>query len=263
MWTVVPITRGARAHRARGQNRAMPTLIGRDSAAAELRQLVDGLRAGEGRLALVAGEAGIGKTALAQELARYAGATGAAVAWGVGVDSVGVPAYWPWPDVIAALGAPPLPDASPGEDGWFAAGAAVVAALRSAATTEAPVVVVLDDLQWAGAGCVRILDLAARQLRRSPVLLLGTFRDDEVGPHHPLSTVVGTAEVVTLDGLGEADVTRMLRESIGERADAVAGGVTRRTGGNPFFVQQIARLLSSGDEARVPAAVGEAVNRRL
>ena len=48
-------------------------------------------------------------------------------------------------------------------------------------------------LQWAGGGCVRVLDLAARQLRRARVLLLGTFRDVEVGPEHPLSTILSSA----------------------------------------------------------------------
>jgi hypothetical protein len=272
----------------------MGTLVGREALTAALHRLVDGARRGEGQLVLVGGEAGIGKTALVDDAARYAAGQGATVVWGACVDASGVPAFWPWGQVLDELGAAALPGATPdgatpdgatpdGDDGWFAAATHVVGALRRAAA-DGPVVVVLDDLQWAGGGCVRVLDLAARQLRRSPALLLGTYRDVEVDPDHPLSTVLGAAEVVGLSGLSESAVADLLREAVGERADALAPDVARRTGGNPFFVQQIARLLatspSAGDQRvptaagdqrvptaagdqRVPAAVGEAVNRRI
>ena len=203
---------------------------------------------------------------MVDEAARYAAGLDATVVWGVCVAGSGVPALWPWPQVLDELGAPALPDAaSDGDDGWFAAAAQVVGALRRGAA-DRPVVVVLDDLQWAGGACVRVLDLAARQLRRSRVLLLGTYRDVEVDPDHPLSTVLGAAEIVSLGGLSEAAVADLLREVVGGQAGALAPNVARRTGGNPFFVHQIARLLATspfaGDQ-RVPVAVGEAVNRRI
>jgi hypothetical protein len=234
-----------------------------------LARLVDSAISGSGGLALITGDAGIGKTALAVETARYAAEHGATVVWGVCVAGIGVPPYWPWPSVMNELRAQPLPTAgtADGDNGWFTAGTAIVAAIHAAAAVS-PVVVVLDDLQWAGAGCIRLLDFAARQLRRAPVLFLGTYRDVEVDSHHPLSPLISGAEVLTLAGLGAAGVASMLRPAVGGRADVVAARVTERTGGNPFFVQQIGRLLPPAETASitdipVPAGVGEAVNRRI
>jgi hypothetical protein len=87
---------------------------------------------------VIAGEAGIGKTALVEDAARYA-AVDAAVVWGVCVDGPGVPALWPWPQVLAELGGPPLPgpaapdEAASGDDRWFAAATHTIAALRRVA----------------------------------------------------------------------------------------------------------------------------------
>src|SRR6185312_9772856 len=109
----------------------------------------------------------------------------------------GVPDFWPWPDIMAAVGGEPTALSGPagaGPDAWFSAATAVLATLRAAAA-RAPVVVVIDDLQWAGAGTVRVLDFAARGL------LLGTYRGVEVAAAHPLSSVLPASDVVPLAGL--------------------------------------------------------------
>src|SRR4029079_18756816 len=70
-----------------------------------VRGWLDDVRTGRGRLVLVAGEPGIGKTRLAQEVAVAALSAGVTVAWGRCVDAEGAPAYWPWRQVLRALGA--------------------------------------------------------------------------------------------------------------------------------------------------------------
>jgi predicted ATP-dependent serine protease len=71
-------------------------LIGREAAVAALHRLVDDALGGAGHLALIGGEAGIGKTVIAAETAGYAAERGAATVWGACVEGGGVPAYWPW-----------------------------------------------------------------------------------------------------------------------------------------------------------------------
>jgi predicted ATPase len=243
----------------------MARLVGRDVALAMLRRYTGEARAGRGHFVLIDGEPGIGKTTLAAAAADEAVTGGAQLAWGVCVSGEGVPDFWPWPEIVAEAGGEPAALAGPagsGPDAWFSAATAVVAALRAAAA-RAPVVVVVDDLQWAGPGTVRVLDFAARGLRRHPVLLLGTYRGVEVAAAHPLSAVLPAAEVVPLAGLAAADVAELLRPALGARADRLAAAVHTRTGGNPFFVQQVGLLAAGGHGDAVPAAVGDAIRRRF
>lgn len=232
--------------------RSVVGLVGRDEVSALLARAWDGAR---GRLVLLSGEPGIGKTALAAQLSEQVADQGAATAWGVCTQAGGVPAFWPWPDVVEQLGGPLTPPGSDPDSAWFACATAVVRAVREVQ----PALLVLDDLQWAGPGALRVLDFVVRRLQRDRVLVLGTYRDTEVDSGHPLTGLAGSAEIVALQGIGVDDVGRLL----GERR-ALAEQVHRRTGGNPFFVQQITRLLAAGGTAaQVPAAVGEAVGRRL
>jgi len=82
-------------------------LVGRRRELDALAGWLEAARGGRGRLVLCAGEPGIGKTRLAQELAAQAGAVGVAVAWGRCAEVEGAPAYWPWRQVLRALGSPP------------------------------------------------------------------------------------------------------------------------------------------------------------
>src|SRR5215813_6650742 len=79
-------------------------LVGRDDVLGRLRRAVDEAVAGRGVVVLLTGEAGIGKTTLLREAARYAEGTGARAAWGSGWPGGGAPAYWPWIQVLRALG---------------------------------------------------------------------------------------------------------------------------------------------------------------
>ncbi|WP_203909074.1 ATP-binding protein [Rhizocola hellebori] len=243
----------------------MAELVGRETQLALLRGYASEALASRGRLVLIGGEPGIGKTTLAEVVADEAAGRGARAVWGVCVDGAGLPDFWPWPDVLAAVGgdlAGLLAHGS-GVQAWFAVASSVVAGLRAAAQA-APLVVVLDDLHWADAGALRVLDFAARALRRDPVLLLGTYRDIEVQDGHPLAGLLAMADVVSLEGLATAEVDALLRSVVGEHGVPVAEVVHGRTGGNPFFVLQVGRLLAAGANAQaVPVAVGDAIRRRF
>jgi predicted ATPase len=128
---------------------------------------------------------------------------------------------------------------------------------------------VFDDLHWADAGSMRLLGFVTRQLRDDQVLVLGAYRDVEVDESHPLRELLavlpGQAEVVPIEGLVPEQVAELISRSTGEAlSNAALADVCRRTGGNPFFLHQLAPLLAStsGDPI-VPAAVGQAIERRL
>jgi hypothetical protein len=263
-------------------------IVGRGPVLAALRAAVDEVARGRGRLVLLAGEPGIGKTALADQALAYAGEHAVTTAAGAGWDGDGVPAFWPWRRVLASLRGPAagtdwLDDADAAHDGQagddrdakgggaadarFRVFAGVTAELEALAA-QRPLMVLLDDLHWADPGSLRLLAFVARQLRSVPLLLLGTYRDVDPVPNDDLRAFladVADAERFTVVGLNAAEVGELLARTSGPVGTEVADTVHRRTGGNPFFVLETARLMSTseGDARRVPAAVRDAISRRL
>jgi hypothetical protein len=268
-------------------------LVGRRLAIEALGSAVDAAIGGAGGVVLLAGEAGMGKTALASEAVAYAKAHGAATVWGTCWEGDGAPGLWPWIQVVRAL----APD---GGD----AGAGVLAELTGvgearggdlgdefakrfrtfdmAATylrgraTRRPVVVVIDDLHWADVSSLRLLVFLSRQLRDAAVLVIGTYRDVEVtfgdNPARPLlAELAGQAELIRLTGLTVDEVGQLIEKVCGGCPQApLVQAVRDRTGGNPFFVQQTARLLAAQGRpldqvpvTGVPPAVGDVLARRL
>jgi tetratricopeptide (TPR) repeat protein len=134
-----------------------------------------------------------------------------------------------------------------------------------------PVLVVLDDLQWADAGTVRLLRFLVPDLPRSHLLVVGAYRDEEVeAPGHPLRGLLrelaARAELLPLAGLSATEVAALMTQVAGPPPDGdLAAAVHRRTGGNPFFVQQVTQLavLAPGAPGSVPAGVRDAIERRL
>ena len=201
-------------------------------------------------------------------------------------DSDSAPGYWPWVQVLRALRRE-LPEeewaradtatlsallgeaaGAPAEDG-FRLHDAVTTALAAAAH-DRTVVVVLDDLHWADAASLRLLEFAARHTWFERLLLVGAYRDVEVdAPGHPLRELVlplvAKATTVTLTGLAPAEVAELMSRTAGTEPDpALAAEVHLRTGGNPFFVEQTARLWHSGSPvSAVAPGVRDALQRRL
>ncbi|RZU53635.1 AAA ATPase-like protein [Krasilnikovia cinnamomea] len=264
--------------------------MGRESSTARLRQVFEEAAAGRGRLVLIGGEPGVGKSALAEYVCAHAAGTGATVAWGPCWEGDGVSGFWPWQQIVraaagddrvAGTGLEPLfpdgPSAAPGVDAdamRFRLFTAVAEQLRRAAA-RAPLVVVLDDLHWADAGAVRLLGFVARQLRRERALLVGTFREAEIGTDHPVGDLMAAlpadAEVVSLGGLDCAATGELLRRTLGEVPSVeLATAVHRRTGGNPFFITQLtltpdspAPMAESLPGSGLPTLVGDVILRRL
>lgn len=259
-------------------------LVGRDAVLAVARAELDAALAGAGRLLLFSGEPGVGKTALLDVLAS--GAAGARVLWGTCWAGGGAPAYWPWTQVlraapdIADLGeaarllAPVPGDLTGGEeapDARFRLFDALTGWLRALAATT-PVVVVLDDLQWADEPSLRLLTFVVGQLARSRVLVLGAYRDDEAGPGVRALAEIG--QVLPLGGIGRADVPALMTAVAGPAAAAapdprLADRVWRRSGGNPFLVRELTRLLlahggwAERDHLPIPDTVRDTLDRRL
>jgi len=269
-------------------------LVGRRLAIGALRSAVDGAVGGAGGVVLLAGEAGMGKTALASEAVAYAKARGAETMWGTCWEGDGAPGFWPWIQVVRAL-ATEGGDAGEGvlaeltgvteERGGGVLGDESAIRFRTydmASTyvrrraAQRPLVVVLDDLHWADVSSLRLLVFLARQLHDTAALVIGTYRDVEVmvsdHPARPLlAELAGQAELIRLPGLTADEVGELIEKVCGERPQApLIQAVHDRTAGNPFFAQQIARLLAAQGVpldralvAGVPPAVGDVVARRL
>jgi tetratricopeptide (TPR) repeat protein len=280
-----------------------PVFVGR---IAELAALHDGLAdigRGRGRLVLVSGEAGIGKSRLADTFAEQARES-ARVVWGRCWEAGGAPAYWPWVQVIRALmrtaddvdmkldrtrdqlstivpelregaAAPAVigdPDAA-----RFLLFDAVATTLRSASATQ-PTVVLLDDLHAADEPSLLLLQFLATELAEEPVMFVACYRDPELEAHDPRQALLAqlsrhpAARRVDPSALTEPEIAGMIEATTGQRAAAaMLHAIARETEGNPLFVSEVARLLA--DEGRLgatddlawrlPEGVKAVIGRRL
>ena len=264
----------------------MRTLIGRDHPAGILRAEIGRSAASHGGLVLVTGEAGIGKTSLVTGAAEDARELGAVVLSGTCWDSDSAPGYWPWVQVLRALrrvataeerAAAETPALSVllGESTGsasvdeFQLYDAVTTALVSL-SQHRPVVVVLDDLHWADPASVKLLEFAARHTWFERLLIIGSYRDVEVeATDHPLRPLIlpllARATVVSLTGLGRDEVGTLIESTVGRAPDdELITEVHRWTGGNPFFVEQTARLWQGGGPiTAIAPGVREALRHRL
>ncbi|WP_313885767.1 ATP-binding protein [Fodinicola feengrottensis] len=227
---------------------------------------------GEGHLVLIAGEPGVGKTRLAEDVVARSGMS---YAWGRATEAEGSPPYWPFRQVVRAIGGastvwePPAGGADSAQE-RFRLFEAVTELLIAAAEPDA-LVVVFDDLQWADPASVQLLVHLARAVARSKLLVIGTFRHTETtgraALRGALSTLASEPAVtrLTLAGLTEPEVAAQLAGVTGWPVPAsVAAAICRRTSGNPFFVGELGRLLAgSADGDELPAGVRDAVRGRL
>lgn len=255
--------RGSGVGRGPAQNGPMTVrLVGRVSEVVTLDRVRAAAAGGTGSAVLLVGEAGIGKTAVAEEAADRAAAAGSAVLTGRAVADEGAPAFWPWLRLLddatraGVRGLPPslLELARPEHDGVggetpatvrFRAVQDTVRALRAAATRPGGLVLVLEDLHWADAPSVALLRHLCADLTDVPLLVLGTVRAGADGPF-VVSDFAGlrAVQVLTLGPLEPAAVGAFLaQQSDGRVHGSWTTAVHRLSGGNPLYVRELARML--------------------
>ena len=232
---------------------AQPDLLEREQVLEALRGALAAAATGHGRLVLVAGEAGIGKTAVVRAFCDGQVRPGHAV-WGA-CDPLFTPRpLGPLLTIGEDMGGG-LKDVLAGE----AMPHEVVAALVRELRTHAPSVLVLEDVHWADEATLDVLRLLARRLEPIPAVVVATYRDAELHPKHPLRIMIGelatsrAVERVRLEPLSSRAVAQ-LAAPYGADPDELY----RKTAGNPFFVVQA--LAAGGQE--IPETVRDAVLAR-
>ncbi len=256
--------------------------VGREAERARLAELWEQAGQGALRLALISGEAGVGKTRLAAHLALQAREQGATVLYGRCDEDLGVP-YQPWTQALAHLvrEAPrpmldghveqhggdlarlvpalrdrvadlPVPRHSDPETERYLLFAAAAGLLEAAGADE-PLLLILDDLQWADQPTLSLLRhvMACSSMR---VMVLGVYRESDLSRDHPLTALLADlhrehgGDRIKLTGLESADVLALIEALAGHELDQsgreLALQITRETAGNPFFAGELIRHLS-------------------
>jgi class 3 adenylate cyclase len=303
-----------------GERDAPSNFVGREREAGILRHAVDDAAAGRGRLVLLTGEAGIGKTRLAEETTTYAAANGMHVLWGRCWEGGGAPAFWPWiqvtrgslatgawsdavraeltpglayieqivPELRSALALPepareravglPLGDATLGPPPErFRLFDAVTCLFKGLART-APLAMVLDDLHAADEDSLWLLRFLARELKQTRILIIATYREVEAkqsAQHATLLSEIGReGTTVPLRGLSRSEVADFIR-CVAKLPvdDETVALLHQATDGNPFFLDEIVRLIVAerrlghaerrGPGFTVPESVRAAVRRHI
>jgi DNA-binding CsgD family transcriptional regulator/tetratricopeptide (TPR) repeat protein len=225
-------------------------LVEREQCLADLTQWLGAVADQGGCIALVGGEAGIGKTALVQEFSRQQHTS--RLLWGA-CDSLFTPRpLAPLHDIARQTKGALLAAVSSGTNREEIFTAALDELERSEA------LVVFEDMHWADEATLDLLKYLGRRIHRTRAMLVVTYRDDEVGARHPLRFVIGdlpraTTHRMTLSPLTEPAVAQLARQ-----AGRPASGLHPITGGNPFFVTEA--LAAAG--GTVPTSVRDAVLSR-
>jgi oligopeptide transport system substrate-binding protein len=264
-------------------------LVGREQELAFLLEHWQGAEAGQGGLALVSGEAGIGKSRLTGEFADRLRWQGVRVLWGRCYQFERVLPYQPIAEALRTI----LPSLTPAELAdlapWTVAEVARLvpemaeyspdleapASIRSdqeqarlfdgvarflaRLSSHRAILIVLEDLHWASESTLQLIHYLARHLASGRALMVGTLRPEAVGPRHPLQALQqqlsreGLAKPLRLSRLSPANVEAMVVEmsGAGESVVPLAGRLYRETEGNPFFLMEIVKALFEMEAVRL------------
>jgi predicted ATPase len=262
-------------------------LVGRDRELAILQSALDRAREHHGGAVILDGEPGIGKTRLAIELRARAQEAGVLVAGATCYESGWSPPYAPWSLAVGEIGPEALeeqpgprlnvlfeampdlrertgerpPTLSPEEERVRATDA--VARLLLGVADRRPLLVVLDDLQWADPASLDVVAYLARFLTHAPLLVLGTYRTGDVDLEHPLARALGELDRhgacirVPLGPLGDDDALALVERLADGISPELSAEIVRETSGHPFFITEVVRqLLDEGGDLSIPVELG-------
>jgi DNA-binding CsgD family transcriptional regulator len=224
---------------------------------AHLEQLAEHLRqatAGHGRVVLVGGEAGVGKTSLTEAFCRQTAGTAAVLR--TSCDALSTPGpLGPLRDLAPALGLAigQSPLEGTARELLFRETLAALAARRG------PTVIIGEDAHWADGASLELLRFLGRRIGSLPILFVVTYRDDEIGPDHPFRLILG--DLATAPAVHRVRVPPLSEAGVGQLAADSGRDIPtlhRLTGGNPFFLTEV---LAAEDQT-VPATVGDAILAR-
>jgi DNA-binding CsgD family transcriptional regulator len=271
-------------------------LVGRERELAVLRDHLTAALNGRGSTVLIGGEAGAGKSTLSEALCGEAIEQGAFVFVGRSFDLAETPPFGPWIDLFAHyrrsddLPSPPAPFAERGTVGAVTSQAALFHAVLdflAALTAQRPLIVLLEDAHWQDDASLDLLRFLAREIATLPVLLLVTYRVDELTRRDPLYQLLPT--LVREAHAARLDLRRLthhaVRALVAARyalpdadTDRLVGWLDERAGGNAFFTLQLLRALdeegvlwADGDgwalenlaDVRLPVAVRQMIDGRV
>jgi hypothetical protein len=262
--------------------------VGRSREIAAIESMLIEARAGGGRLVLLTGEPGIGKSRLAEEVSRRAEALGWLAAWGRSWEGPGTPAYWPWTQIVRRLAAmtelraifaetdlstlldpsASLTETADAEHARFVLFDRVARAIHAAAARR-PLMLVLDDIHAADTATLMLLQFVARGLHGNPVLLLAAARDTSFAAPPETTALLAQASRearhVPLERLERDDLSDWIARS---RIELEADRVWSATEGNPLFVEELLAAARKRPDAawtatQMPLGIREAMRAHL
>lgn len=227
------------------------TMLERGDALASLEDAFEAVLTGDGRVALVAGEAGIGKTTLVRRFADEQQGR-ARVLWGA-CEALFTPRpFGPVHDIAHEVGGALLLELESGAD----RASLLSTLLEELGTTTT--VAVFEDVHWADEATLDALKYLGRRIERTTCLLVLTYRDDEVGREHPLRLLLGDLPSRVTKRVSLAPLSEPAVAALAERAERPDEGLHAATGGNPFFVTEVL----AGARGEIPHTVRDAVLAR-
>lgn len=288
--------------------------VGRENELKTIVQAVEDSLSGRGRIIALSGEAGIGKTCTANIAEEIASAKGIKTFSGYCHEYAGAPPYWPWiqllrewvessseealralpkdtlsiisgllPELNTILKEPPPPIEVQSDDIARFKLFDALTSLWKKSSTDSPIMLVIDDLHWADISSLKMLEFFSREISRSPILLMVTFRESEISRTHPLSDIL--AEIsrsvgyhrIDLTGLSLVEASQYFAIVTGELLpSAKVNHIYDRTEGNPLFLSEMARYFQrediragvghqalNSDSFPLPQGIQEVIGRRL